>query len=1131
MLKQWGAIIENHPWIVVTTVLIITIGFSTLLPNIQFKTDFSDFSPEDELVRANNRVMRNFGLFTQLIIVVVDTNQADSIISIQALREQYNIQQELLETPEVNSAISITSFIDAVCQIEFGQPFQNCTDQQIQTALDDLLSTPSYETLTFLPSDDENEPTDYQRFQFLQGKQINSLDIKNGYLENTTDTYKFAIEVYDLSPYAQTNKPTIPTSNIVEWYISFNNLIKPDERLDIDYQIAARIEPTNPLWEIGKGLRTNVRDIIQKIQSRTLLNSYTQDAYLWVRPAGQTIYFPVPLNTANIELDIPKNTITIEISKSELSLYGIAPQFGTIQLPAKLSNFTIGSRYYQHPGLLRKGGQIAYNTTFLLNRIQRIKQRALFGPFVERLLQRTSGITWDDFDQLFDLVQETNTLPETFAAQDLQLLWTQLDKTSQSPPDKTYLIYPSFFEDIQISSLAFLSKDYETTNAPSQSIIIIETESSANYEENIQRNKMLAEKIKALNQQTNAISLRVTGEGIISSEINDITSAANTIIGPSIFIIIFGILLINFRRLSYVLLAMLALSIATIWLFGTMVLLGIDFNVIAVALTPLILGLGVDYAVHLFHNYRTEIENGRTPAEAVRYSVQDIGTAMFLAMLTTVIAFMSFLSSNIGPVRDFGILLALGVIYTFITAITILAALRYIIDRRKKTVITRKKKIYSVRSIMGTLAQTIISHQKKILLIILIITVILSSGASQINTGFDLNEFLPQDSPALKLYEEVAEEFPSSSRAQEYIFLEGNVATVTTLKGLAQTHKNFEDDTYINRNPDGSLNTVSIYTIIQQSIKNNQSLITEFNIDELTGIPQTNQDVTALYDYLYGEELQTSTETTTTLSTDSLNIEAQSVLYKTDNGYEAALIRVYIDPTLQTQEGNINEDLQILQNELLADVTDYGNTQVTVTGNLIVTLRITNSLTESQLLSTGISLLLAALVLIIAYRNPILGLIAMIPVGFSIVWILGTMYFIGYSLNVLTITVTSITIGIGIDYAIHATERFKLVADKTGDPKTAICETISHTGGALFIAALTTTLGFGILVFAPIPPQQQFGLIIAITIAFSFLTSVLILPLALAKWAQIRKQRKGYIISPYKSNNNHIQIHCKPPRK
>ena len=88
MLRLWGIFIEKHPWMVVTSVLIVTIGFSIFLPNIQFKTDFSDFSPDDDLVRANNRVMRNFGLFKQLLLLVVEVNQAESTITPAALREQ-----------------------------------------------------------------------------------------------------------------------------------------------------------------------------------------------------------------------------------------------------------------------------------------------------------------------------------------------------------------------------------------------------------------------------------------------------------------------------------------------------------------------------------------------------------------------------------------------------------------------------------------------------------------------------------------------------------------------------------------------------------------------------------------------------------------------------------------------------------------------------------------------------------------------------------------------------------------------------------------------------------------------------------------------------------------------------------
>jgi predicted RND superfamily exporter protein len=193
---------------------------------------------------------------------------------------------------------------------------------------------------------------------------------------------------------------------------------------------------------------------------------------------------------------------------------------------------------------------------------------------------------------------------------------------------------------------------------------------------------------------------------------------------------------------------------------------------------------------------------------------------------------------------------------------------------------------------------------------------------------------------------------------------------------------------------------------------------------------------------------------------------------------------------------------------------------------MVITHKITTSLTESQILSTGISLILAALVLIIIYRRLTLGLITMIPVLISTAWILGTMYFFGYTLNVMTVTVTALTIGIGVDYAIHTTERFRLVADKTGNITAAVCETISRTGGALLIAASTTFLGFGVLVFAPIPPQAQFGVITAVTILFSFITSVLLLPLILARWAKWSKKRKGYIISSKPPEDDYLESIC-----
>jgi predicted RND superfamily exporter protein len=528
-----------------------------------------------------------------------------------------------------------------------------------------------------------------------------------------------------------------------------------------------------------------------------------------------------------------------------------------------------------------------------------------------------------------------------------------------------------------------------------------------------------------------------------------------------------------------------------------MALLGYSFNIIFVALLPLNIGLGVEYAVNLLYNYRTELKKGRTPAEAIRLSIKEVGIAIFLAWFTTAIAFLSFLTASLPPIRTFGVFLALGITYTFVISMTFLPALRYIVDRKKKKKqVKLKKQIFSVQNPMGHVAQILIRHEKKVFVVAILICIIMGTGILQLKSEFDMNKFMPQDNPAITLLNKINEDFPFSSQDKEYILLEGNVATVQTLQGLATTHKNFDDDQYVTRKTDGSTKTESIYTIIQQAVTNNRSLITAYNIDESTNLPKSDEDVHELFDYLY--------------NSDEYEAQVQGILYKDQDKYKATIIRVYTD----AGSGDLTKEMEVLNEELDDDLASFGDVSVIVTGNMFITLDIIGNMMESQISSTFVCFILAAIMLSLIYRNPILGLIAMIPVTMSILWVLGTMYFIGYSLNILTIMVTCITIGVGIDYACYIVERFRRTADQTGNVTTAVSETISRTGSAIFIAALSSILGFGVLALAPIPPEQQFGIITALTLIYALISSIVVLPLVLARWANWRKKRKGYIISP-----------------
>jgi len=152
--------------------------------------------------------------------------------------------------------------------------------------------------------------------------------------------------------------------------------------------------------------------------------------------------------------------------------------------------------------------------------------------------------------------------------------------------------------------------------------------------------------------------------------------------------------------------------------------------------------------------------------------------------------------------------------------------------------------------------------------------------------------------------------------------------------------------------------------------------------------------------------------------------------------------------------------------------------------------------------------ILSALVLMLVYRNFLLGLIAVVPVAISTIWMLGTMALLGISINVFTVMVTALTIGLGIDYSIHIIERFREERKKLS-PHKSMQTTIERTGSAIFISAITTICGFAVLFLSPMPLTQHFGIITAATIVYSFGLAVFVLPILLVAWALALERRKS----------------------
>jgi predicted RND superfamily exporter protein len=330
----------------------------------------------------------------------------------------------------------------------------------------------------------------------------------------------------------------------------------------------------------------------------------------------------------------------------------------------------------------------------------------------------------------------------------------------------------------------------------------------------------------------------------------------------------------------------------------------------------------------MFHNYRAELDKGKTPGSAIVASIKDVGTAMFLAALTTIIAFLSFLTASIPPLRDFGILCALGIFYTFITTITLQASIRYVLDRRSKVSDKLKPKKDLTANTMKKISKIVYKYSGVFLIIACIVTVAMFVGATSVKTGFDIEDFLPEDNPAIELWEDINTGFPYSSQNQEYILIEGDVASVTTLKGIYATNNKLKDDKFVAIKPDGGIKVNSALSVIQDAVRENSTIASVFNLDQ-NGIPSNDNDVKRLYDYLYDYS--------------KYWLEIREVLHRNGDSYDATVIRVYIDFSTSNEEHATK--LKILYNELNGDITDYGDTTAIVTGGASSSHVVTNLLT------------------------------------------------------------------------------------------------------------------------------------------------------------------------------------------
>jgi uncharacterized protein len=662
---------------------------------------------------------------------------------------------------------------------------------------------------------------------------------------------------------------------------------------------------------------------------------------------------------------------------------------------------------------------------------------------------------------------------------------------------------------------------------PAVGLVLVFIDTTADPDEQVEREPAVADVISGV-ETSDDLEVRPFSFSLLFGDADDFLGEVAQLFAAA-FVIIVGVLMFVFwlkprgttsrgasirRTVADTGVTMLTIILVIAWMNGIGALLQrIGFlgplTEVAQIVPILLIGLGVDYGIHLTSRYRDEIGDGATVDAAMRTAIGTVGIALALATITTAIGFLTNVVNPIPALRDFGILAAIGIAVSFLLMLTFVPALRVVLDRRAEAGdriprdgmgATRERLLPELVGRTSVLAE---KAPIPTLIVMLVLGVFGYLGLSNISTEFSFTDFLPDDSPVVQTLDIIEEEFGGGFGETTQVLIEGeDLATPEAFNAVVDATQDMADtaDVLLVPTPTGDVASVtSPATVVQQLFVpgpegepaapafTEQAVASGY--DPQTGRVADDADVAAIYD----------------AAREVAPEQLEALLAFSDGTPTAALMEI----SSQAGEDGALELQEALEDDL-APVVAAGATVIATSQN-IITGNIVESLSASQVTSLAITLIAATLVLMLSFwienRRPFLGVLTMIPVALVVLWTFGLMYLSGIPFGPVTATLTGLAVGIGVPYTIHMARRFEEDRANYDDINDAIRASTRNTGGALAGSAFTTAAGFGILITSSLTPFQQMGQVTAYAIVLSLAGAVLVLPSLLVLWERWHRRR------------------------
>ncbi len=544
------------------------------------------------------------------------------------------------------------------------------------------------------------------------------------------------------------------------------------------------------------------------------------------------------------------------------------------------------------------------------------------------------------------------------------------------------------------------------------------------------------------------------GQPYLMVELSDIIVQDLKYLIPLVPILIVLALLLSFRSWRGVVLPMLSVGISTLWTMGTMAALGIPLTIISNIIPVILIAVGSAYSIHIVNRFNESAAEADPGIDSAVHALGQIGLPVLLAALTTMAGFISFIfGSYLTMIREFGLFTALGVFFSFIVSMTlvpaILVSLRPLHPRSPVSTVSAPHR--GLDRLQAWFASFVVRRPRLIVGMGLLIIAVGIAGIPLIERKVDIYDYFKEGTEIRRTDEVMKRNFGGSVPLE--IVVRGDVMEPGVLREMKRIQNVLDSlpDTH---------NAQSIADFIEEMSD---------VMGEGRTIPDSRERVANLWFLLEGEEIMN-----------------QYVNYDRTEGLILATM------TSARTARELKERTAFIDSLLATigpPVSSAGQTGMTAIYHHLDT-----SILQSQYLSLMIALSLILLSLVLLLRSLPGGLIGLTPILVTLIIVFGTMGYASIPLDVATVLLGSISIGIGVDYAIHFISRYRLEHAVIRDKKEALARTITTAGKAIVINFVTVMLGFLVLTLANLVPLQRFGLLGAITMLTTGIGAIVLLP-------------------------------------